>query len=88
MLTEHVAGLQLALGVLDVPALIPPFRHFLDQLQDGAQLSPTLPLKECLRYSPLSAEIDLGDLAWFEDGFPESLCLAQALSAFQMISAD
>ena len=83
-----VSALQVVMQRMDLTVLIPAFRHFLDRLVDGAQLSPSLDIKNTLGYESTDADHVLLDLDWFETYFPEAPLLKHALAAFKLLSGE
>ena len=80
--------IQLALPNLQLPVLLPIFRHFLERLRDGATSDPTHLLRDWLVHEPVDPNTDLADLAWFDRHFPVSPQLAHAVATFRALSRD
>ena len=80
--------IQLALPNLQLPVLLPIFRHFIERLRDGATSDPTHLLRDWLGHEPVDPNTDLADLAWFDRHFPASPQLAHAVATFRTLARD
>lgn len=85
---ETLAETQRATGVLDLPVLLPVFRHFLNRLRDGFSADPQHPLKVWLANEPVNESTVLDDLPWFADHFPEQALMSHAVATFRTLSGD
>lgn len=86
---EALAETQVAMGNLDLSALLPAFRNFLDRLRDDSFAgNPAHPLKLWLGNESVDGDNELQDLPWYDDHFPELPTMATAVATFRALRGD